>query len=99
MKLRHWLGAVAGAVALGAFSMGAQAAPLGSTAAGVHAGSSVDSLVQDVARRCWRHRGHLHCRGDSRRHYYSDPYYYGPGFSFYYGGGQRHGRHHRRHHH
>jgi hypothetical protein len=98
MKLRHWLSAAAGAVALGAVSMSAQAAPLGS-AAGVNSGSDANSLVQDVARRCWRHRGHWHCRGDGyRRHYYNDGYGYGPGFSLYFGGGHRHGHHRHRHH-
>lgn len=107
MKPTFWLSAVAGAVALGTFSIAAQAAPLGSAATGANAGSGAGSLVQDVARRCWRHRGHLHCRGDDR-HYYRDPGYsygssYGPGFGFYFGGGDRDrwddGRRHHRHRH
>ena len=105
MKLRHSLSALAGAVVLGTLSMGAvQAAPLGGAATGVNAGSAADSLVQNVDRRCWRHRGHWHCRryGDysyGDRYYYNEPYGYGPGFSFYFGGGHRHGHHHRHHRH
>jgi hypothetical protein len=99
MKPKHWLSAVAGAVALGAFSMGAQAAPLGSAATGANAGTGAESLVQEVTRRCWRHRGHWHCRGGyGYGRYYRDSYGYRPGFHFHFGG-HRHGHRHWRHRH
>ena len=101
MKVTYWLSGVAGAFALGTFSLAAQAAPLGTAATGPNAGSGAESMVDNVARRCWRHRGHLHCeRGYRRgyRYYYGGPSYYGPGFSFYYGGGRRHLHGHRHRH-
>ncbi|MBX9591440.1 MAG: hypothetical protein K2X43_19295 [Hyphomonadaceae bacterium] len=99
MKRMHGLGAaVAGALALGMVSIAAQAAPLGNAAGGLKATAGENALVQDVrwGRRCWRHRGHWHCRRYGR-HYRYYPYYYGgfgPGFGFYFGP-----RHHRWHHH
>lgn len=57
------------------------------------------SNVEQVAyRRCWRHRGHLHCRR-TVRYGYADPYYYdpypygygyGPSIGFSFGGGRHH---------
>jgi hypothetical protein len=106
MKIKHWLSAAAGVLALGALSVAAEAAPLGSTAGGLKATANGENALTQQAtygRRCWRHRGHWHCRRGYRRYYrnyyYSDPYYYGPGFSLYFGGGHRHGHRHRHHRH
>lgn len=106
MKRVYWLSAAAGAAALGMFSATAGAAPLGNTASGVANAAGESKLTEQVryGRRCWRHRGHLHCRRVHTYGYY-DPYYYGG----YYGygpsinlnlGGHRHGhRHHGGRHH
>ena len=105
MNMKHLLSTAAGVLALGALSVAAEAAPLASATGGLKAtASGENALTQDVryGRRCWRHRGHWHCRRGYRRyyrHYYSDPYYYGPGFSFYFGDGHRHNRGHRHHRH
>ena len=105
MKRLHWLSAAAGAVALGMFSTAAGAAPLGNAAGGLTNATGENSLAQEVryGRRCWRHRGHLHCRRVVR-HYGYAPYYdsygYGPSIGLYFGGhrhGHRHHRHHRHH--
>jgi hypothetical protein len=106
MKRLHWLSAAAGAVALGLFSTAAGAAPLGNAAGGLTTATGENSLAQEVryGRRCWRHRGHWHCRRGVR-HYGYAPYYdsygYGPSVGLYFGGhrhGHRHHRHHHRHH-
>jgi hypothetical protein len=107
MTLKHWMGGMIGALALAAFCAPASAAPLGGAANGVKAAAGDSAAVQDVRwhRRCWRHRGHLHCR----RVWSGDRYYYGgypygydsPGISLYFGGGRHHHhghRHHHRHH-
>lgn len=89
----------------------ASAAPVGNLT-GLQAPST--SNVEKVARRCWRYRGHWHCRRRLRRYgyvypYYYEPYYYDP-YPYYYGygpsigfsfGGGRHfhgGGHHGGHH-
>lgn len=104
MKRLHWLSAAAGAVALGMFSTAAGAAPLGNAAGGLTTATGENSLAQEVryGRRCWRHRGHLHCRRGVRHYGYAPNYYggygYGPSVGLYFGG-HRHGhRHHRNHH-
>jgi hypothetical protein len=112
MKLKHWMGGMIGALALAAICAPAGAAPLGGAADGPRAAAGENATVQDVRweRRCWRHRGHLHCRrvwhGD--RYYYGGypydsyyggyPYDSGPSFGLYFGGGHHH-HHHRRHRH
>jgi len=109
MKVVRWVGGAALAATLGMFSASAQAAPLGSPAEGLRETANQNALTQDVryGRRCWRHRGHLHCSRGYRRFYgnyygYGDPYYrsygYGPGISLYFGGGRHHHRHHRHRH-
>lgn len=101
MKRVYWLSAAAGAAALGMFSATAAAAPLGNAAGGLTSATGENALTQEVryGRRCWRHRGHLHCRGH-RQHGYN-PYYYG---GYGYGpsinldiGGHRHGHRNRGH--
>ena len=65
--------------------------------------TSTSSAVDNVAyryRRCWRHRGHLHCRREVRRYGYVAPYYYepapyygygyGPSIGFSFGGSRHH---------
>jgi hypothetical protein len=56
-----------------------------------------EAATHQVARRCWRHRGHWHCRHVKRRYYrhygYGPRYYdygYRPGFYFHFGPGYRH---------
>ena len=95
MKLKHWMGGMIGAFALAAICAPAGAAPLGGAADGPRAAASENTAIQDVRweRRCWRHRGHLHCRrvwhGD--RYYYGGyPYGYGPSFELNFGGGRHH---------
>jgi hypothetical protein len=97
MNLKYALSGAAGAIALGALSFSAQAAPLAGAPAGPKAHVGESNLAQDVhwVRRCWWHRGHRHCRRVYRRwgyypyyrshYYYGGPAFYGPGFSFYFG--------------
>jgi hypothetical protein len=73
----------AATVTLAFFAAPASAAPLGDIKAGAQTG---DTVVEQVARRCYWHRGHRHCR------FYS----YRPGVSVYIGD-RRHGRRHRHH--
>ena len=104
MKRVYWLSAAVGAAALGMFSATAGAAPLGNAAAGLTTATGENALTQEVryGRRCWRHRGHWHCRRGYRHYgyypYYYDSYGYGPSFNLYIGG-HRHGHRHRGHHH
>jgi hypothetical protein len=106
MAFKHWLLGAAGALALSALSVSAQAAPLGVGSEDLKAVAEQNTVVQDVVwvRRCWRHRGHRHCRMVwLDRPYYYDAYpyggyySYGPSFGFSFGGGHRH--HHHHHHH
>jgi hypothetical protein len=80
----------AAAVVLGFLAAPASAAPM-SGVNDVTAGVPT-SAAQEVARRCYWHRGHRHCRYVGHG--------YGPGVSIHIGR-DRHGRHHRRrnHHH
>jgi hypothetical protein len=103
MKIRHFLLGATAAIGLGVAALSAEAAPAVATAgdltAAVRDASNVDQVYW--ARRCYRHRGYLHCR----RHwvdygyapYYSyDPYpyyYYRPSFGFFFGGHRHHHRH------
>jgi hypothetical protein len=83
-------------LAFGLFAMPASAAPTGNLK-GVEGNTSAAEPVH-YGRRCWRHRGHYHCRRYVRPHYYpSYAYrpYYAPGFRFYFGGGHRHWGHRR----
>lgn len=78
------------ALALSLFTVPASAAPSsGLVASDVKADTSA---VEQVARRCWRHRGHLHCRGHSHVHGY------GPSVNIRIGRGHRHHHHYHRHH-
>ena len=103
MTLKYWLGGMVGAVAMGALSLSAQAAPLGGAAGGPGANAADSSLVQQARwyRHCYWHRGHRHCRRVWRRwsgYRYDDGYYgygygprvYGPGFGLYFGPGRHH---------
>ena len=85
----------AAALGLGLLAAPANAAPMMSLK-----GVEVDTSAAEPAayRRCWRHRGHLHCRRIYRRYYgYGPDYYpyygYGPSFGFSFGGGHRHWGH------
>jgi hypothetical protein len=101
MRLKYWLSCAGGLMALAFLATPAQAAPVGGVVdLGPVAAEASD--VQNVRwRRCWRHRGHWHCR---RRHvhyypyYYGAPYAFGPSFSIHIGR-RHHHRHHRRHRH
>jgi hypothetical protein len=102
--LLKWLSPAALVLGAGLLAGPAAAAPLGNVGALETANDSVVDSVHYRHRRCWRHRGHWHCRRGFRRYVYSAPYYYEPypyysygpviGFSF---GGGRH-FHHRRFH-
>jgi hypothetical protein len=97
MRAMHWIVGAAGALALGLFAASAEAAPAGH-ATGLKAAAGETTAVEQVRRRCWRHRGHWHCRRYSRRYYpryvYGSPYY---GRSYYYGAPYYYGRRHRHH--
>lgn len=90
---------VAAAIALGAFSVSAQAAPAtGDLKATAGTGSGVEKAAY---RRCWWSDGVRRCRWiyDDYGYYddgdYGYPYYgYGYGPGFYFGGGRGHGHFH-----
>jgi hypothetical protein len=82
-----------------ALTLGLLAAPASATPAAGIASADVKtdaSAVEQVARRCYRHRGHWHCRG--RSHGY-DGYGYGPSVGIHIGRGHRHRHHHHHHRH
>jgi len=80
------LSLTAAALTLGLFAAPASAAPPGLTGAIV---TTDTSAVEQVARRCYRHRGHLHCR---------EVYRYRPRVDIHIGRGHRHSHHRHRHH-
>ena len=90
MKITRWLVPATGALILSAgwLASPGQAAPIGSAAADAlrEAGSQSAAVEQVHGRRCWRHRGHWHCRRHVRR--WHRPYYYHGGYyprrSYYY---------------
>jgi hypothetical protein len=105
MRLRQLLLAGTGALLLGALSVPANAAPAIGTDLKAAAGET--SAVDRAAyRRCWRHRGHLHCRHVVRSYRYApydydDGYYdygYGPSIGLSFGGGGFRGGHRGGHH-
>ena len=87
-------------LALGAFAIPAQAAPI-SGANGVTAGLQTSAAEKASYRRCWWHHGHRHCRwvNDDYGYYgYDNGYYgYGPSVGVFIGGrghgGRGHGGH------
>jgi hypothetical protein len=85
MRRTSWVVAALAAGFVGLASGGASAAPLGSNHASVKSAGQEVSGAEQVAYRCWWHRGHRHCRWvePSYRHYY----YYAPRpyYSFYFG--------------
>ena len=96
MTSKHWFIPAVGAIALYFAAAPAQAAPIaGAASGGLAAAASRNSAVNNVhwRRRCWWHRGHLHCRRHVRR--WHPDYYYGgyfprrhsyryrPGFTIY----------------
>lgn len=83
MKTTSWIVASAAAGLLTLGISGANAAPLGANVGDIKAAAQESSVVEQVAQRCWWHRGHRHCRWVPP--VYS--YYYAPrpAFSFYYG--------------
>jgi hypothetical protein len=102
MNIRRYLLGATAAVGLAVAAASAEAAPAVATAGDLTSAAREASNVDQVywSRRCWRHRGHLHCQ----RHWvdygytpYYDPYpyYYRPSFGFFFGG-HRHHHHHRR---
>lgn len=109
MRRMQLLGAATGALLLGTFASAAQAAPLGNAAGGLQTATGENALAQDVrwGRRCWRHRGHVHCRRGHWHYGYGDYYRgygYGPSIGPHFGGhrhghhrGHRHGHGHHRH--
>jgi len=100
MKIRHYLLGATAAIGLAVAAASAEAAPAVATAgdltSAVREASNVDQVYW--TRRCWRHRGYLHCRrhwvdyGYTPYYYDPYPYYYRPSFGFFFGG-------HRHHHH
>jgi hypothetical protein len=89
---------IAGVLSVGLLYAPVSAAPGNLKGADVEAGTTA---AEQVHRRCWRHRGHWHCRGyRAYRSYGYYPGYYGyrPGFSLYFGGHRhRHWGHRHRH--
>jgi hypothetical protein len=80
----------AAALGLGLLAAPASAAPVGNLG-GIETNTSAAEKAH-YGRRCWRHRGHVHCsRGYHRRYYYGGPRYYrrhygyAPGFFFHFG--------------
>jgi hypothetical protein len=91
----------AAALALGVLAAPASAAPVsGLKDVGIDTSSAAEP-VHYRYRRCWRHRGHYHCRRAYQRYYYgyAPGYYsYAPGFYFSFGGHRhRHWGHRHRH--
>ena len=94
MELK-WIGLGGLALALNVLSAPASAAPLGTATLDVTGSKAVAEQV--AYRRCWRHKGHRHCRwveDDYGYNSYPGYYGYGPGINLYFGGGG-----HRHHHH
>ena len=97
-KILKWLSPAALVLGAGLLAGPASAAPVNSLAALTEAQTSnVEQVHYRRARRCWRHRGHWHCRRSLRRYgYYAYPYYdpypyyygYGPTIGFSFGGGR-----------
>jgi hypothetical protein len=84
MRMRHWLASVIGAAALGLLVIPAQAAPVGAlTGNGPAAQEAGASEAVQVRHRCYRHRGHWHCK----KHRYRGARVYGYGYGPYYGSG------------
>jgi hypothetical protein len=90
------------ALAGAALALSFVTAPASAAPTGNFQGVTTDTSAVEKAhygRRCWWHRGHLHCRrAYHRRHYYGyypRRHYYGyrPGFSFHFGGHRGHHRH------
>ena len=94
-KLSTWLGSAALLCSMGLFAAPASAAPVGNVS-GLQTQDTFNVDKVDYGRRCWRHRGHLHCRRYARYYDYDYgyPYYggygYGPSIGLYFGGGGRH---------
>ena len=85
MMLRTSLSLSAVALSFGLFAAPVSAAPTGVIGAGVTADASA---VEQVARKCYRHRGHWHCR---------EVYGYRPSVDIRIGRGHRHSHHRHRH--
>ena len=86
-RLTKWFSATTLLLGAGLLASPASAGPAGSLIGlEVQPSSNVDQ-VHYRGRRCWRHRGHWHCRRGLRRYgYYAQPYYYEP-YPYYYGYG------------
>ena len=105
--LSTWLSSAALMLGAGLFVSPASAGPA-SGLAGLELQQTSDVAKVHYRRgsRCWRHRGHWHCRRGLRRYgYYAQPYFepypyyygYGPTIGFSFGGGRHFhggGRHH-----
>ena len=97
-KILKWLSPAALVLGAGLLTGPASAASVTSLAGLAEAQTSnVEQVHYRRARRCWRHRGHWHCRRSFRRYgYYAAPYYdpypyyygYGPTIGFSFGGGR-----------
>ncbi len=87
-KILKWLSPAALVLGAGLLAGPASAAPVSSLAGLTEAQTSnVEQVHYRRARRCWRHRGHWHCRRPLRRYgYYAYPYY--EPYPYYYGYGQ-----------
>ena len=95
-RLSTWLSSAALLLGAGLLASPASAAPAGGlTGLQVQHTSDVAQVHYRGGRRCWRHRGHWHCRRGLRRYGYYAPYYepypyygYGPVIGFSFGGGR-----------
>src|SRR4030095_14715116 len=77
-RLTTWLCPAALVLGLGLLTGAASAAPVGNLPSLETSNTSMVDNVHYRYRRCWRHRGHLHCRRALRRYSYVAPYYYEP---------------------
>ena len=97
-RLLQWLSPAALLLGAGLLASPASAGPAGSlTGLQAPQTSNVEQVHYRGGRRCWRHRGHWHCKRSFRRYgYYAYPYYepypyyygYGPTIGFSFGGGR-----------
>jgi hypothetical protein len=85
--------AAALAIGIGFMAAPATAAPTGSLAGDFRTAAPSTSATEQIARRCWWHRGHRHCRHTHRDY---RGYGYGPSINLHIGG-HRHGHRHRGH--
>jgi hypothetical protein len=91
--MQKWMTVAALAVGLGLMAAPVTAGPAGGLAGDYRAAAPSTLLAEQVARRCWWHRGERRCRRNDDRDY--GEHGYGPSVNLNIGSG-RHDRDHRR---